>query len=56
MKNCKVEEVTLNYDEFTIVTVDTRKGPYQMSTRGHRIPKEKISRMVSSIKTKVGAL
>lgn len=54
MKNCKVEEVTLNYDEFTIVTVDTQKGAYQMSIRGHRISKDKISRMVGSIMTKVG--
>ncbi|QDJ97284.1 hypothetical protein D6_0124 [Aeromonas phage D6] len=45
----EVTEVILNYHEFTIVTVKTPKGSFQMSVTGHNQPRAKTSRMAESI-------
>lgn len=47
--NVKVSEVVLNFDKFTLVKMDTIKGPYQVSLRGHDISISKIERVAKSI-------
>lgn len=52
--NHEVTEVTLNHTDFTIVTVETTKGPYQMSVRGHKHCKVKTSGLAKQILLHVG--
>lgn len=50
----EVSEVTLHFTPFTLVTVETSKGPYQMSIRGHKHNGAKTERLAKQILIHVG--
>lgn len=52
----EVSEVMWNLDKFTLVIMDTCKGPYQVSLRGHNLPLNKIERAAKSIENAVKGL
>lgn len=52
----QVAEVILHHTPFTTVTVETSKGPYQMSIRGHNHRQVKTTAMAKKILIHVGDL
>lgn len=43
------EEIVLNFEKFTLVKVETEKGTFQSSLRGHNHNHEKLKRTAQGI-------
>lgn len=43
------EEIVLNFEKFTLVKVETEKGMFQSSLRGHNHNHEKLKRTAQGI-------
>ena len=43
------EEIILNFEKFTLVKVETDKGTYQSSLRGHNHSHDKLKRTAQGI-------
>lgn len=43
------EEIVLNFEKFTLVKVETDKGTYQSSLRGHNHSHDKLKRTAQGI-------